>query len=119
MKPILIDRMIIVSKFWTNLLSFGKANAITIFPIIFLKYGSFKDNRALIRHERIHLRQALELGIVLFYLWYLCEFVIRFVRLRDFDQAYLSISFEREAYRHEEDPDYLSKRKIWAFWHHL
>ncbi|ULT27545.1 hypothetical protein KUH03_13010 [Sphingobacterium sp. E70] len=54
-----------------------------------------------------------------FYLWYLCEFAIRFVRLRDFDEAYLHISFEREAYRHEDDPDYLSKRKIWAFWHHL
>ncbi len=115
----LIDRMIIVSKFWTNLFSFGKANAITIFPVIFLKYGYFKNNKALIRHERIHLRQALELGIVFFYLWYLLEFVIRFVPLRDFDKAYLRISFEREAYRHEEDSDYLSKRRTWAFWSYL
>ena len=111
--------MIIVSKFWTNLFSLGKANAITIFPVIFLKYGYFKNNKALIRHEQIHLRQALELGIVFFYLWYLLEFVIRFVQLRDFDKAYLHISFEREAYCHEEDSDYLLKRKTWAFWCYL
>ncbi|WP_286859535.1 hypothetical protein [Sphingobacterium sp. UBA7625] len=119
MKPIWTDRMIIVSKFWTNLFSFGKADAITIFPIIFLKHAFFKDNKELIRHERIHLRQALELGIVFFYLWYLCEFVVRFARFHDFDKAYRQISFEREAYRHEDDPAYLSKRKIWAFWQYI
>ena len=119
MKPILTDRMIIVSKFWTNLFSFGKASAITIFPIIFLKYAFFKDNRELIRHERIHLRQAVELGVVFFYFWYLCEFTVRFARYQDFDKAYRNISFEREAYRHEDDPHYLSSRKIWAFWNYL
>ncbi|WP_293946323.1 MULTISPECIES: hypothetical protein [unclassified Sphingobacterium] len=111
--------MIIVSKFWTNLFSFGRANAVTIFPIIFLKYGFFRADEQLIRHERIHLRQALELGIVFFYLWYLGEFVVRFARFRDFDRAYRNISFEREAYRHENDPGYLSRRKVWTFWNHL
>ncbi len=111
--------MIIVSKFWTNLFSFGKANAITIFPIIFLKYPFFKNNAELIRHERIHLRQALELGVLFFYCWYLIEFVVRFIYYRDFDKAYLNISFEREAYRCEDQRDYLSKRRIWAFWHYL
>ena len=108
--------MIIVSKFWTNLFSFGKANANTIYPFIFLKTTFFKQKDDLIRHERIHLRQALELGILFFYVWYLIEFAVHFIQLRDFDKAYRRISFEREAYDKEGETDYLSKRKIWAFW---
>ncbi len=111
--------MIIVSRFWTNLFSFGKANAITIYPFIFLKSTFFKQKEDLIRHERIHLRQALELGILFFYLWYLIEFTVHFIQLRDFDKAYMRISFEREAYDKERESDYLSKRKIWAFWRYL
>ena len=111
--------MIIVSKFWTIVFSFGKANAITIFPFIFLRYRIFKLVEQLIRHERIHLRQALELGIVFFYLWYLCEFVLRFIRFKNFDRAYRNISFEREAYQQEHDPDYLLRRKLWSFCRYL
>jgi hypothetical protein len=29
--------------------------------------------------------------------------------------AYRSIVFEREAYNHDADPDYLKNRPIWAF----
>lgn len=111
--------MVIVSKFWTNLFSFGRANAITIYPFIFLKSTSFKCNENLIRHERIHLRQALELGILFFYVWYLIEFVFRFIQLKDFDRAYLRISFEREAYDKEGEPDYLNRRTLWSFWRYL
>lgn len=111
--------MIIVSKFWTNFFSFGKANAITIYPFIFLKSTFFKQQDDLIRHERIHLRQALELGILFFYVWYLIEFAVHFIQFRDFDKAYRRISFEREAYDREGETDYLSKRKIWAFWRYL
>jgi len=111
--------MIIVSRFWTNLFSCGKANAITIYPFIFLKSTSFKQKEELIRHERIHLRQALELGILFFYLWYLIEFTLRFIQFKDFDKAYRRISFEREAYDKEGELDYLSRRKFWAFWRYL
>lgn len=111
--------MIIISKFWTTLFSFGKANAITIFPFIFLKYAFFKDKESLVHHERIHLRQAIELGVIIFYLWYLIEFIIHFVCLRNFDRAYMRISFEREAYDRENDINYLTKREIWAFWRYL
>jgi len=98
--------MIIVSRFWTNLFSCGKANAITIYPFIFLKSTSFKQKEELIRHERIHLRQAI-------------EFTLRFIQFKDFDKAYRRISFEREAYDKEGELDYLSRRKFWAFWRYL
>ena len=33
---------ILVSRFWTKVFSFGKAEAITIFPFIFLKRAGLK-----------------------------------------------------------------------------
>lgn len=111
--------MIVVSKFWTNVFSFGKASAITIFPVIFLKDELLKRDQALILHESIHLRQAIELGIIFFYIWYLSEFIIHFMHCHNFDRAYLRISFEREAYSQQHDPSYLSTRKFWAFWKYV
>ncbi len=106
---------IIVSRFWTRFFSFGKAQAITIFPFIFLKYNSDKVNRVLLNHERIHILQALELLIIPFYVWYLFEFGIRFIKYRNFTRAYLNISFEREAYANEENFEYLKSRKVFSF----
>ena len=89
---------IFVSKFWTNLFSLGKAEAITIFPLIFLRHQRLKENKILINHERIHLLQAIELLVFPFYVWYMLEFLIRYLYYKDFDNAYRNISFEREAY---------------------
>jgi hypothetical protein len=70
----------------------------------------------LVLHERIHTRQMMELLFVGFYLWYLVEWLIR-LPLRG--NAYRNISFEREAYAHQLEPDYLSRRKRYAWWHYL
>ena len=106
---------VIVSKFWTRLFSLGKAQAITIFPFIFLRNQCFRQDAILLNHERIHLRQALELLIVPFYTWYVLEFLCRWVRLRSFHRAYLAISFEREAYQNDHNLAYLKTRRFWAF----
>lgn len=107
--------MIVISRFWTKVFSLGKADAITIYPFVFLKSRVFKHNLQLINHERIHMRQATELLIVFFYISYLLEFLFRYVQYRNFHQAYLNISYEREAYANEANFDYLSQRKFWAF----
>ena len=107
--------MILVSRFWTKLFSLGKADAITIYPFIFLRKRSLKDNLQLINHEKIHIRQALEMLILLFYISYLIEFLFRYVQYRNFHEAYLNISYEREAYANEVDFNYLKRRKFWAF----
>ncbi len=107
--------MILVSRFWTKIFSLGKADAITIYPFIFLKKRMFKDNQQLINHEKIHIRQAAELLIIFFYISYLLEFLFRYVQYHDFYTAYLNISYEREAYANEANFDYLSQRKFWAF----
>ncbi|MGO1521033.1 MAG: hypothetical protein ACTHZ1_08400 [Sphingobacterium sp.] len=110
---------IIVSVFWTRFFSLGKARAITLFPFIFLKRQQDRLEPALINHERIHIRQALELLVIPFYFCYLIEFCFRFIQCRDFQTAYRTISFEREAYAKEQDLSYLDHRGLWSFYRYL
>lgn len=90
---------------------FGNFAGITLYPFIFLKQ---KTPRILL-HERIHIRQQLETGIIFFYLWYGIEFLIKFILLKDFMVAYRNISFEREAYMFEDDEEYLKQRKLFKW----
>ena len=93
-----------------------KINGITLFPFIILRRKDFKTNKILVNHEKIHIRQQLELLIVFFYVWYVVEYYYWYIKLKNKDLAYKSISFEREAYAMEEDLNYLETRKIWSFW---
>lgn len=87
-----------------------------IFPFILLKKEEASPvPDVLLRHERIHLRQQLETGILLFYIWYLLEYGCHLVRFRSHHKAYRSICFEREAYAMQAEENYLSIRKRWAF----
>ena len=88
---------------------------LSLWPFIILKSEAHKADRVLINHERIHLRQQRELLILPFYLWYLAEWLVRVVLYLDFYRAYQNISFEREAYTHEKDMDYLKNRSRFAF----
>ena len=87
---------------------------LTIFPFILIKNRNLKHDDVLINHEKIHLRQQLELLIIPFFLIYILEFIIRLIQYRNWNSAYKNISFEREAYRHEKDPDYLKSRLLWS-----
>lgn len=100
---------------------FGKSNivGITLFPFIILKSKLDKKNYILINHERIHLKQQLELLVVLFYLWYIMEFFIRWYQYKDRHRAYIEICFEREAYSNEKDMQYIKNRKHYAFLRYL
>lgn len=112
--------------------------AITLWPFIFVRrqaWAKFTDD--VIRHERIHGRQQVELlavGAVLaavlalcgagwwsllalpLFLWlYGLEYLVRLCQYRNGHAAYRAISFEREAYNNELDDDYLKKRKPFAW----
>ncbi|GAB2787996.1 hypothetical protein GCM10027275_35960 [Rhabdobacter roseus] len=73
----------------------------------------------LLHHEQIHLRQQLETGFLLFYVWYLAEYLWRLARLRNHHRAYRSISFEREAFQWQGHTRYLAQRPRWAFLKYL
>lgn len=89
--------------------------SITLFPFVLIKYKDDKKNKVLINHEKIHLQQQIELLILPFYIWYALEFLINLMRFKNSNQAYLNISFEREAYFNENNLSYLSNRSLWAF----
>lgn len=108
--------MIIVCQ---NLLKNTKINGITLYPFIFIKNPDDKKNKVLINHEKIHLKQQLELFIIFFYIAYVAEYYHHLFKLKNGHKAYLAISFEREAYANEHDLNYLKKRKFWAFWKYL
>ena len=102
-----------------SLLKNTKISAIALFPVILLRRPEDRYNKTLINHEKIHLRQQLELLIIFFYLWYVIEYYFWYFRLRDSFLAYKYISFEREAFAMEDDPDYLKSRKLWSFWKYV
>ena len=88
---------------------------LALFPFVFVKYRQDKKNLIFINHERIHLRQQLELFIVPFYIWYIFEFFLRFIQYKKWDLAYQNISFEKEAYANEKNLKYLNRRNFWNF----
>lgn len=96
-KPIIIKNSIIPFKGF---------KAITLWPFIFVRKGCSFDEIDL-NHEKIHLKQQLELLVIPFFLIYISESIFR---------KYRNISFEKEAYRYEEDLGYLKRRKHYAQW---
>lgn len=104
--------MILVSTFF---LGKTRINALALFPFILVKEKSMRADRVLINHEKIHLRQQLEMLVVFFYLWYVAEYYYLLFKLKNPYMAYRNISFEREAYANEGRADYLQQRKLWSF----
>ena len=92
---------------------------ITIFPFVILKYPFDSQNKVVINHEKIHIRQQLELLILLFFLWYFVEYAVRLLQYKNGNLAYRNISFEREAYANEQHLDYLKNRSFFSFLNYL
>lgn len=88
---------------------------ITFYPFVILANREDALNGVFVNHEKIHLRQQLELLILPFYVWYFLEYLIRLVQYKNRTTAYYNISFEREAYKNEKDLDYLKSRPFWRF----
>ena len=103
--------MILISKYMVP----KGYTGITLFPFVFLKDRSFKEDLVLLNHERIHLKQQLELLVLPFYLIYCLEFLVRLFKYKSWSLAYRNISFEHEAFTNEKDLDYLKSRSFWSF----
>lgn len=88
--------------------------AMTVFPFVFYRHKRYMTP-TIVNHERIHLRQQLELLLVFFYLWYGIEYLYYYFKSRNWKIAYYSIRFEREAYKYQSDENYLKKRKLFAY----
>ncbi|MRI02564.1 hypothetical protein GH721_18625 [Kriegella sp. EG-1] len=88
---------------------------LSLWPFIILKNDSLKSDVILINHEKIHLKQQLELLVIPFYIIYLTEWIIKSIYYLDRYQGYQNLSFEREAYLHEDNLDYINKRSPFSF----
>ena len=73
----------------------------------------YLKDKFIINHESIHWKQQMEMGILLFYIWYGLEWCIKF--LLHGKQAYYHLSFELEAYYNEDNLNYLYTRKHYAW----
>lgn len=92
---------------------------ISLFPFIIFSERKSKEDLVLLNHEKIHMRQQLELLIFPFFVWYAVEFLFRYFQYKNWNIAYRNISFEREAYANEKDLNYLKKRPFWKFYKFL
>lgn len=100
-------------------LSYIPARGMALFPFIFVKYHNDLHDERLIRHEKIHIRQQAELLVIPFYFFYLINYLWNRLKGQTHMTAYLNICFEREAYNHDHEPDYLEKRKWGAYLKYL
>lgn len=94
-----------------DLIPFKGFKAMTMYPFIFV-HGEVND--VCLRHEAIHARQQKELLFVPFFILYIAEWLVRLALLRSWHDAYMAISFEREAYARQNETGY--KRKPFAMW---
>jgi len=82
-----------------------KIGGIAIFPFIFIN-PELNMTARLVNHERIHIRQQIELLIIPFYIWYFIEI---------YRKGYVNNRFEREAYENDNNLMYLKNRKWYSF----
>lgn len=85
-------------KYWVIVIPNLTANAMAVYPFIFLKSKDQKQDEILINHEKIHLCQQIELLLLPFYFLYLFNYLINLIKYKNHYQAYYHISFEKEAY---------------------
>ena len=90
-------------------------NAMALCPFILVKNLETKESQVTIHHEKIHIRQQLEMFVLPFYLVYLGFYIYYRLLGNTHTQAYLRIPFEKEAYCEESNFDYLTTRKLWGW----
>lgn len=92
---------------------------LTVFPFIILRDRKNISNPIIMQHEKIHIRQQMELLVLPFFIWYGIEYFIRILQYKDKHTAYRNISFEREAYANESKEYFLRKRRFWNFLNYM
>ncbi len=90
-----------------------------LYPFILLKEKKGRLDPVLMNHEKIHLKQQLELLILPFYILYFINYLYNLITTFNHETAYRNIIFEQEAYDHEKEFNYLKNRKLFGFLDYL
>ena len=86
--------------------------AINLFGFIF----TLRDMDPIeLNHELIHSAQQRELLYLPFFIWYGIEWIILYLKYKDWTKAYFHIRFEKEAYIYQSDMNYLRQRKHYHY----
>ena len=91
-----------------------KHTCVNLFGTFWTRDKSWID-KYVVNHERIHTQQQKELLYIPLYILYILEWIFRLIQYRNQQDAYMNISFEREAYKHGHDLDYLQQRKRYSW----
>jgi|SRR5688572_29811875 len=102
-----------------KVVSFLKPRGMALYPFVLLKSEKDRKDEFLINHEKIHLRQQVELLILPFYLIYLVNYLYNLITFMEHEKAYRNIIFKQEAYDHERNKSYLQNRKIFSFLNYI
>lgn len=87
--------------------------AIALYPFVFIRKDVITVQR--LNHERIHIKQMLDLWIIGAYIWYPLELWIRILTTFNPSKAYQNHSMEKEAVENQDNANYLLHRKKFAF----
>ena len=94
-----------------SIIPFKGFAAINMFGVIVIRRETVVTE-VMLNHEKIHTCQMNEFMFIFYYPVYLLEW---FIRLFLKGNAYRNISFEREAYEHQRNLNYLKERNRFAF----
>ena len=67
------------------------------------------------QHETIHFQQYLETLFIGFVLLYAYDYIMNYIRFKNGALAYFNIRAAKEAYQHDETPNYLETRPRWRW----
>jgi len=96
----------------SKIIPFKGYKCVNLFGVLFVRKGCVMRANDY-NHEAIHTEQMKELLYVPFYIMYLLEWLYR---LTKGGSAYRNISFEREAYRNQDDMYYLKINRTRFAW---
>ena len=131
-----------MKKVVNSIIPFKGFISMAMWPLVFIrKELEGKFNFMVERHENTHGEQQKEMLLIgvaltivllvigcswwslfalpLFLWWYGLEYLFRLVQYMDLNLAYRNISFEREAYVNERNPQYLDSRRHFAWFNYL
>lgn len=110
-----------MKKIFNNIIPFKGYIAINLFGILFVRneyktlFNKTFFSKKVINHESIHTKQMKELLYIIFYIWYIIEYIIKLIlcitKKDCFSIAYYSVSFEQEAKLNTNNLEYLNSRK--------
>jgi hypothetical protein len=101
----------------SSIIPFKGFKAINLFGVVFHRKGTSPLTKVELNHEAIHTAQIKEWLYLPYYLVYVLNYLSNLL-IREKSScapsAYRGIGFEEEAYKHQDDLNYLKTRKLYA-----